>query len=99
VNIELPAIPAGVLTLLSVLAPYAIAFINHPSWPAGSKRIIAVAVSLALTLVVLGGYYAFTGDLVPQWPVLILLGVVVSQAAFSALWPHVKDLEGRHGTR
>ena len=31
-SIDLPAIPAGILTLLAFFAPYAIAIINHPSW-------------------------------------------------------------------
>ncbi len=96
-EIQIPAIPAGVLTLLSVLAPYAIALINHPSWPAGSKRVVAIAVSFVLTVVVLAGYFVMTGDLIPQWPVLLLLGIVVSQAAYTALWPSVKSIEGRHG--
>ncbi|WP_017793890.1 hypothetical protein [Leucobacter salsicius] len=87
------------LTLLSFLAPYAIALINHPSWPARWKRTIAIAVSLLLTLIVLGFYYWQTGDVMPQWPVLILLGLVVSQAAFTLLWPSTKRVEAKHGAR
>lgn len=98
-NIDIPVIPAGALTLLSMFAPYAIALINHPSWPARWKRVVAVVVSLALTLGVLAFYYASTGDTIPQWPVLILLGLVVSQAAFTLLWPSTKRVEAKHGAR
>lgn len=60
------------------------ALINHPSWPSGSKRRVAVTVSVVLTVVVLVLYFVLTGDAVPGWPVL-LLGVVVSQAAYALL--------------
>lgn len=98
-DIQIPVAPAGVLTLLSIFAPYAIALINHPSWPAAWKRTVAVTVSLILTLVVLGFYYVSTGDAIPQWPALILLGLVVSQAAFTLLWPSTKRVEARHGAQ
>lgn len=98
VEIMIPAIPAGVLTLLSFFSPYAIALINHPGWKPGSKRLIAILVSVVLTVIVLGLYYFQTGDIVPQWPALLFLGLVVSQAAYTLLWPSAKNVEGRHGT-
>lgn len=98
-EIDLPVIPAGVLTLLAFFAPYAIALINHPGWKAGSKRIVAVAVSIALALVVLGLYYLLTGDVPLGWPWMVLLAIVVAQAAFTLLWKSVKDVEGRHGIK
>ncbi|QYM76928.1 hypothetical protein [Leucobacter luti] len=97
-EIQIPAIPVGVLTLLSFFAPYAIALINHPGWKAGSKRLVAIAVSFMLTVAVLALYYLQTGDTIPQWPVLLLLALVVSQAAYTLLWPSAKNVEGRHGT-
>ena len=96
-DIVLPLIPAGVLTLLAVFAPYAIALINHPGWKAGSKRLVAIVVSIVLALIVLALYYVITGDVIPQWPMLILLSIGVAQAAYTLLWSSVKDVEGNHG--
>ena len=97
-EIQIPAIPAGVLTLLSVFAPFAIALINHPAWPAGSKRLVALAVSVVLAVLVLLVYFASTGEAVPHWPVLLLLAIVVSQAAYALLNPLVKRTE-KHGVK
>lgn len=96
-EIALPVIPAGVLTLLSFFAPYAIALINHPGWKSGSKRLVAIVVSIVLALIVLVGYYLMTGDMLPSWPVLVLLAIIVTQAAFTLLWSSAKTVEGRHG--
>lgn len=98
-EITIPAIPAGVLTLLSFLAPYAIALINHPSWKAGSKRLVAIVVSLLLTLIVLVLYFIMTGDRIPSWPVLILLAIVVSQAAYLLLKDSATQVEARYGIK
>lgn len=97
-DIVLPVIPAGVLALLSFFSPFAIALINHPSWKAGSKRLVAVAVSIALTLLVLVFYYAMTGDLVPSWPVMVLLALTIGQAAYLLLKDSATRVEGRYGT-
>lgn len=98
-NIELPVIPAGILVLLSFFAPYAIALINHPSWKAGSKRLVAVVVSIVLTGLVMALYYVMTGDLVPDWPVLILLAITVSQAAYTLLYKSATEVEAKHGIK
>lgn len=99
-EITLPAIPAGVITLLGLLAPYAIALINHPAWPAGSKRIVSIAVSLALTVLALVMYFVITGDAVPGWPLLLILGLIVSQAAYALLSKgSATRIEGRYGVR
>lgn len=98
-DIILPAIPAGVLTLLSFFSPYAIALINHPSWKAGSKRLVAVAVSIALTLLVLVFYYAMTGDLVPSWPIMVLLALAIGQAAYTLLKSSATRVEARYGVK
>lgn len=97
--IVLPEIPAGILTLLSFFAPYAIAAINHPSWKSGSKRLVAIVFSIILTLVVIVFYYLMTGDTIQSWPIMILLGLIVSQAAFTLLWKSAKNIEGKHGTK
>lgn len=98
-EIAIPAIPVGVLTLLAFFAPFAIAFINHPGWKAGSKRLVAIIVSIVLGLAVLGFYYLLTGETPPGWPWLILLAIVVTQAAYALLRKTVTDIEYRHGTR
>lgn len=85
------------LTLLAFFAPFAIAIINHPGWKAGSKRIVAIVVSIVLGLVVLGFYYLLTGDTPPGWPWLILLAIVVVQASYAVLRKKLVDVEGRHG--
>lgn len=99
-TIDLPAIPAGILTLLAFFAPYAIAIINHPAWAPKWKRLVAIIVSIVLALVVMVLYYVMTGDLIPQWPVLLLLAVVVTQAAYAlVLKPSAKSVETQLGAR
>ncbi len=85
-NIELPTIPAGVLVLLALVAPYAVAalngalpFVTKP-W---QKKAVSVVVSAILTAAVLAFYYVYTGDVVPAWPVLVLLAIVVAQASYA----------------
>lgn len=82
-DITLPTIPAGVLVLLGLIAPYVQALIQQPHWPAAAKKWVAVAVALVLTAVVLAFYYVYTGDVVPAWPVLVLLALVVAQASYT----------------
>lgn len=85
-DITLPTIPAGVLVLLALVAPYAVAalngalpFVTKP-W---QKKAVSVVVSAVLTAAVLAFYYVFTGDVVPQWPALVLLAIVVAQASYA----------------
>ncbi|OIU88676.1 hypothetical protein [Microbacterium sp. AR7-10] len=82
-NIELPTIPAGVLVLLALLAPYVQALIQRPSWSPTLKKVAAVVVAVVLTAIVLAFYYVYTGDTVPAWPVLVLLAIVVAQASYA----------------
>lgn len=82
-NIALPAIPAGILTLLAFFAPYAVALINQPSWTAGTKKLMSIIVSIVLALVVIGFYYWTTGEPIAGWPMLILLTLVVMQASYA----------------
>ncbi|WP_119697055.1 hypothetical protein [Microbacterium halotolerans] len=82
-DITLPTVPAGILTLLSLIAPYAIALINRPSWSATTKKIVAIIVAIVLAAVVMAFYYVYTGDVVPEWPALVLLAIVVVQASYA----------------
>lgn len=92
------AIPAGVLTLLAFFIPIAVAVINHPRWPAGSKRIAAIVVNIALTALALAIYYLITGDIVLYCPVMLLLAFVVQQAAYALIMKSPsKSVEGHYG--
>lgn len=84
-DITLPTIPAGVLVLLAVAAPYVQALIQRPSWSPTAKKVIAVVLAFVLTAVVLLFYYVYTGDAVPAWPVLVLLAIVVAQASYTLI--------------
>ncbi|MGQ7313360.1 hypothetical protein ACUOFU_16765 [Microbacterium arabinogalactanolyticum] len=85
-DITLPTIPAGVLVLLAFLAPYAVAILNAKlpfvTTP-GQKKAVAIVVAVLLAAVVLAFYYAYTGDVLPEWPVLVLLALVVIQASYA----------------
>lgn len=82
-DITLPTIPAGVLMLLALAAPYLQAILQRPSWSPTAKKILAVVLPAVLTAVVLAFYYVYTGDTVPDWPVLVLLAIVVAQASYA----------------
>lgn len=82
-DITLPTIPAGVLVLLALLAPYLQAFIQRPSWRPWVKRALAIILAIILAAVVLAFYYVYTGDVVPTWPALVLLAIVVAQASYA----------------
>ena len=82
-DITLPTIPAGVLVLLALVAPYLQAIIQRPSWRPWVKRVLAIVLALVLAGVVLAFYYAATGDVVPDWPALVLLAIVVAQASYA----------------
>lgn len=83
--IELPAIPAGMLVLMGLFAPYAIALINHPGWAPKWKKLVSIVVSLLLAAIVIAIYYFTTGDVIPDWPMLLLLSVLVVQTSYGLL--------------
>lgn len=96
-DIEIPVVPVGILTLLAFFSPYGVAIINHPRWKASSKRLVSIVVSVVLAAAVTLYYYWDTGDALPGWPALIVLAFVISQAAFTILWKSVKKVEAKHG--
>lgn len=99
-EIVIPAVPLGVVTLLAFFSPYVVALINAPLWKTGSKRLVSIVVSLVLTAFVLWLYYLITGDTVPAWPVLLLLFFAVQQAAYRlVLKDSATKVEGRYGLR
>lgn len=85
-DIILPTVPAGVLVLLALVAPYAIGVLNgalpfvRKAW---QKKAVAIIVAVVLAFAVLAFYYAYTGDMLPDWPVLVLLAIVVVQASYA----------------
>lgn len=96
---ELPAVPAGVLLILGVFSPFAIAVVNHRGWSPTMKKIVAVIVPAILGGAALWIYYAASGDSVPEWPYLILLIILVSQAAFALFFKNaVQKVEEGVGT-
>lgn len=85
-EIDLPEIPAGVVALLGLITPYAVAVVNGLANLTGAaKRVLSVVVALALAGVALGFYYWYTGDALPELPALLLLAVVVAQASYALL--------------
>lgn len=85
-NLEIPTAPAGALVLLAFFAPYGIGalngvlpFVTKP-W---QRRVVSIIVSVLLAAIVLVFYYATTGDVVPDWPVFVLLSLVVVSASYS----------------
>lgn len=85
-DIELPAIPTGVLVLLGIVSPWGQALLQRfVDVSPLVKKIISVLLSILLTAVVLAFYYVYTGDTVPGWPVLVLLTIVVAQATYALI--------------
>lgn len=82
---ELEPIPTIITTVLGVLTPYVVAFINHQKWSGTSKRLVAVAASVLLTLVALGIYLLVSGEGVSDWWSFVILGVTVSQTSYALL--------------
>lgn len=81
----LPVIPVAVVSILGLLAPYVVAIVNRPQWSPNAKRIVSVIAVAALTAVALVLFYAATKEPVPEWPQLVLLAIVVSQAAYALI--------------
>jgi hypothetical protein len=97
-EVTLPLMPAGITALLAFLSPYAIAIVNHPSWPAKYKRLVAIIVTVVLAGVSMLLFYAMTGYVYPAWPQFFLLFILISQAAYALiLKSSAKDLESFMG--
>lgn len=82
-EIQIPVLPIGIITLLGFLSPLAIALANQPWWPSRQKKAVSIVIALLLAAIALILYYLISGDAVPSWPVLILLALVVSQASYT----------------
>lgn len=82
-DITLPTVPAGVLTLLALAAPFVQAIIQRPSWSPAVKKVLAVVLAIVLTAVVLAFYYVYTGEVIPAWPAMVLLAIGVAQVSYT----------------
>lgn len=87
-EIEIPSVPLGVLTLLAFFSPYASAILNGLLsfvTNAFARRAVSIVLALALTAVVLLFYYNITGDVIESWWLFALLSIAVAQASYSLL--------------
>lgn len=85
-DITIPAVPLGILTLLAFLGPYAVSALNavlpfvREPW---QRRALSIVVALLLAAVVLVLYIAITGDAPTGWPAWFLFSVVVLAASYA----------------
>jgi len=84
--LQMPVLPAGVLLLLSFFGTYATAalngwleFVKEP-W---QKKVVSAVVSVILAAVVIVFYYAMTGDVLPSWPVFVILSIMTAAASYA----------------
>lgn len=84
-DIVIPAAPAGVVILINFFAPYVVSLVSDVKWPSAAKKWVAIGVALLLAGIALVLYYVISGDAIPSWPSLLLLGVVVTQFSYSVV--------------
>lgn len=89
----IPTIPAGITALLALFAPFLQAVIQRPKWRPWVKRTLAVVLAVLVAAAAILIYYARTGEVVPQWPTLILLAFVVAQAVWALMWKTAQKVE------
>lgn len=87
----LPAIPAVITLLLNFFAPYAVALVIDPAWPARYKKFVAIVTSLVLTALVILFAVLVGGITVPAWPILVLLAIAVAQASYDLILKRSAD--------
>lgn len=88
-EITLPAVPLGILTLLAFFTPFAASVINGAlTFVQGrnARRIVSVLLTLVLTAVVIAFYYGMTGDTIESWWAFALIAIMVAQSAWSLLF-------------
>ena len=81
--LDIPTVPAVIVTLLGIFAPYAIAVVNRSQWSVNARKAVAVIASVVISAIALVIYFASTGEPIPQWWVLLLLGLFVTQASYA----------------
>lgn len=87
-DIAIPAVPAGILTLLAFFAPYAIGALNgvlpfvKQSW---QKKVVSIIVAIVLAVVVIVAYQNVTGQPIGDPWLFGLLSLVVVQSSYSLI--------------
>lgn len=85
-EIELPAVPLGIMTLIGFFLPYAIGAINgllsfvQKPW---QKKVVTIVVAVLLAVVTMIFYYAITGETLPSWPVFVILALMVVATSYA----------------
>ncbi|MEX8058753.1 hypothetical protein [Microbacterium sp. 16-032] len=87
-DIAIPAIPVGILTLLAFFAPYAIGALNgvlpfvQKAW---QRKVVSILFALALAVVVVVFYVMITGEPIGNIWVFMLLAVVIVSASYALI--------------
>lgn len=87
-DIIIPTIPAGILTLLAFFAPYAIGALNgvlpfvKKPW---QKKLVSILVAVVLAAVVVVFYQNITGEPIGSIWAFILLAIVIVAASYSLI--------------
>lgn len=79
---DIPEVPAGIVTLISFFLPYVQAILQRPGWSTTQKRVLSVVLSLVVTAVAMLVYYFGTGDVLPAWPIFILIALGAAQLSY-----------------
>lgn len=97
----IPAIPAGVVALVAFFAPYGVAIINRPEWPAAWKKIVAVVVAILIALVAILIVYLESGAVPENWWTLFLIAIATISASYDLVTRDLgaKALEVASSTR
>lgn len=87
---DIPAVPLGIVALLNFFAPYAASFPINPNWSTGQKKVAAIVVAVAVAGIALLIAWGLGFEL-PAWPILLILGVLVSQTAYDLVHKKTAD--------
>ena len=86
-EIEIPTVPLGIVTLLAFFGPYAVSAINGAlafvtkSW---QKKLVSIIISLVLAAIVIVGYLGFGGTLpAGGWAVVSVWAIVIVAASYA----------------
>lgn len=85
-DVTIPTIPVGVLTLLAFFSTYAIAALNgilpfvKKPW---QKKLVTVIFAVALAAVVIVFYVAMTDEPLPSWPAFVVISLLVISASYA----------------
>jgi hypothetical protein len=94
-EITIPVIPAGFAVLLNFFSPYIVSLVGDYDWAGRWKKLVAVLVSLILTVVVFLAAWAFgawTPDLSPPGlATTVLLALATQQAAYGLVFKESAD--------